>query len=252
MSASTGTQWEPITTGDDLASTLPGILRSAEITTVGLLRYVRPESLRGREISDEARALTVRARAEYRARGFGFWDFLFERLPTVGQPTRVAVLERALQHSAEPKREIIPVETFVGNLQGGDYSNLPGRQLVSLSSRVDRGPAQPEQHIPMLDFTIASNDHNLPTVLDVLEVLGVDGNLYDSGNSYQLIGATPVSANDLRVLLARAQLLSPITDHRWIAHQLLSGECSLRVSTELDGKQKPQVLVASRLPDGEG
>lgn len=242
MSNTHRTEWLRVDDQRDLSSSLPQLLERAGVVAVDTLKFVRPEALRGREVSEEARELTAKARAEYRNRGFGFWDFLFEGLPSATPDTREGILERAIRHNDGPHRQNLSTSEFAANLKSGRYRDLPRRELIALSSRVS-GDA--ELHLPMLDFAIESNAENLPVVLQALQLLGVDGFLYDSGNSYQLIGQSSVTADELRVVLARAQLLAPITDHRWIAHQFISGECSLRVSTEDGGSQYEQVLVAS-------
>lgn len=74
-----------------------------------------------------------------------------------------------------------------------------------------------------------SNEHT-EVVNDALAHLGLEhGYILDSGSSYHFIGIDIISYYDYMRLLYNAYLLSPITDGRWIAHQLIEESCNLRI-----------------------
>lgn len=87
-----------------------------------------------------------------------------------------------------------------------------------------------EAHIILLDFSIPVSVEHAAVVKESLLRLGIThGYILDSGSSYHYIGSDIVSYSDYKRLLCYAYLLSPITDGRWIAHQLIEGSCNLRV-----------------------
>ena len=85
-------------------------------------------------------------------------------------------------------------------------------------------------HLVMLDFSISVSVEHTKLVKDALAHLGLKhGYILDSGSSYHFIGTDIILDSDYRRLLCNAYLLSPITDGRWIAHQLIEGSCNLRI-----------------------
>ena len=98
-----------------------------------------------------------------------------------------------------------------------------------LNSRV-RLYDEAEAHIILIDFSISVSLEHIKVVKDSLLHLGIThGYILDSGSSYHYIGSDIVSDSDYKRILCYAYLLSPITDGRWIAHQLIEGSCNLRV-----------------------
>ncbi|MCM1141317.1 MAG: hypothetical protein NC453_22340 [Muribaculum sp.] len=88
-----------------------------------------------------------------------------------------------------------------------------------------------EHHIPMLDFHIPVSDNAIDVVEKVCRCLGLEhGAIINSGASYHFIGYDLLSTNQLHHKLYHALLYGPITDARWIAHQLIEGACTLRIT----------------------
>lgn len=86
------------------------------------------------------------------------------------------------------------------------------------------------RHLAMLDFSISVSIEHTEEVKDALAHLGLKhGYILDSGSSYHFIGTDFFSYSDYMKLLHYAFLLSPITDGRWIAHQLIEESCNLRI-----------------------
>lgn len=230
-----------------LEDMLPSLLANAGVGEVNLVTVARGSSLRGREISEEARGLTAAARAEHRERGFGFWDFVLSSVTKASDDTRIALIRRALQHSAAEQQDALSVDEFVSLLVDGAFQSLPARTVVSITSRITGRTDTVPLHLPMLDFAIHADYSSDQTAVDVAGgALGLSGgDLYRSGTSYHLICDRPVDQLTLHQVLGRAQLLSPIIDHRWAAHQIIDGFCALRISTDLERHTSRHRLIAS-------
>ena len=96
----------------------------------------------------------------------------------------------------------------------------------------------------MLDMGLPVGPESRDACVNAVSALGVGGLLLQSGRSYHFIGNQPLGQRELTRFLARAQLLSPIVDARWASHQLIDGQCGLRISTDLDTTSPPHQLSA--------
>ncbi len=238
--------WRPTEVKTDLTTVLPELLDRVGALSVELISLQRPPSLHTGDINPRADELIRAARIDYRARGYGFWDHLLSDAVNSDEATRRALLLRAVQHNAGPSNAV-PVEEFVAALRCGAYVGLPAREMVSLSSRVTTGSGV--QHLPMLDFSIPHSDVADDTAIDVAATLGIDGGyLLRSGTSYHLLGDRLLTWDESSDLLARAQLLSPLIDHRWGAHQLIDKFCALRISTDDSRHPVTHTLIVSTRP----
>ena len=85
-------------------------------------------------------------------------------------------------------------------------------------------------HFPLMDFNICVSEDGLTKVNKILTLLGVkQGYLMDSGSSYHFIGSEPMPVDEYHAFLYKSLLFAPITDGRWIAHQLINGNSNLRI-----------------------
>lgn len=235
--------WRRTDVTTDLVTVIPELLHHVGAAEVELIWLRRPSSLHTGDINSTADGLIRAARNEYRARGYGFWDSLLSAAVLSDDVTRRAILSRAIQHYAAPPTPI-SMDEFVAELRRGAYAGLPSREMVSLSSRVTT--AAGVGHLPMLDFSLPHSASADDTAVEVASVLGIDGGyLLRSGTSYHLLGDHLTSWQESTELLARAQLLSPLIDHRWAAHQLIDQFCSLRVSTDDSRHPISHTLIAT-------
>ena len=224
------------------------VLAAAGVTSVEILELVRPHAFLGREVSEAARALARSARAEYQERGYGFWECILTGAVKSDVATRRGILSHATAHGTAPvARDRMSIATFMEALQNGAFAHLPARQVASLCSRVEIRGSTTEMHIPMIDFALKSGSRNDAAIVDLAVSLGLHGTIFDSGRSYHFYGAQALIASELPRFLAKAQLLGPLVDHRWASHQILDGECSLRVSTDRERHAISHRLVASSL-----
>jgi hypothetical protein len=97
-------------------------------------------------------------------------------------------------------------------------------------------------HIPMLDFACPAEQENLVLVTKIIRRLEVGGGfVLGSGRSYHFYGSRLLSLEELPCFLGRALLFGSVVDRRWIAHQLVRGYCSLRVSRRKDTEVSPTI-----------
>ncbi|GAA2410985.1 primase 1D-like protein [Mycolicibacterium llatzerense] len=234
----------------DLVTVLPDLLESVGALGVELIALQRPPSLHTGDLTPAADELIRGARVEYRDRGYGFWDSLLTTAASADEPTRRALLLRATQHNAAPPTAV-PVEEFTAALRQGAYLGLPAREIVSLSSRITTPNGS--EHLPMLDFSVPHSAGADDIAIEVATTLGIAGGyLLRSGTSYHLLGDYLLTWDESTDLLARAQLLSPLIDHRWAAHQLIDRHCALRISTDDARHPITHTLIAStRLEAGK-
>ena len=224
---------------DRLADALDLLFDRASVARVHYEHVTRPAAFRGGDVNEETQAITRAARAEQDRAGFGFWPFALARVASAPSRTQTALISGALRHSEpDPSSRVdaTPAE-FVRVLRSGAWTGLPDRELVSLCSSVKVKGEPAVLHLPMLDFGLPSRDPAaIPLARQVVSSLGVSGLLLDSGRSFHFIGDSPLARDELGRLLARASLLDPLIDSRWVAHALIDGECRLRVSTNVTGR----------------
>jgi len=186
----------------------------------------------------ETSELLIEAARELRASsGMPFWHALFltgERT-TEGVPSDI--LRSAMYHQDPTQTETI--ELVVSPATAKTLSELAddvqGRDAFALLSRVTL-PSGEDRFIPMLDFTSKSTrPGSEPTVRAAVEVLDTPGTLFASARSYHFYGRALVSQAEQLAFWARALLLTPIVDERWIAHQMRSQTGALRISPNEKG-----------------
>lgn len=228
-----------------LAAYLPALLRDAAVRTVELDVLHRRPSFKGGEVSTQAQTITDPARDEHRRRGFGFWEFALEGSISADSETRRGLFAGALRHNSDDVIRVhLDCDEFIERLGAGEYENLPPRDLVSFYSSVVVAGDERRLHLPLMDLGVKRGPDGQASAVDAMGALGLRGLLFASGRSYHFYGADPVTHDDLIVLLARAQLLSPIVDTRWVSHQLIDGRSGLRISTDSEKTPDSPVFVA--------
>lgn len=230
-----------------LARHLPPLLERAGVTRVSLEVLAKRPSYRSSESSDPAAAITARAREEHRRRGFGFWEFALGEATCADPRTRAELIEGALRHHGTPENHIgMTLAEFDTALREARFERLDPRTLVSLTSRVliDGDPAE-GWHLPMIDFGVPVSPQGQAACLDALHGIAATGLLFSSGKSYHFYASQLLTEREFWRFLARAQLLSPIVDARWVSHQILDGRASLRISTDEERHPAPHQLVAA-------
>jgi hypothetical protein len=213
-----------------LSTLVSGLADAKEIQLAFVPRAPRVQ--RRAEGGPETEQLIERARTIRLDEGIPFWHALFlegEKLPE-GVPR--SIVESALYHQnidMRSERRLTVHAEILADIQAV-IEECPPDEMVVLMSRVTTTRGE-TRHIPMLDFSSKSNIPGAEaSVRSAVRALDQDGLLVSSGRSYHFFGDVLLAENDFRDFLARALLLAPITDDRWIAHQLISGFSCLRVS----------------------
>lgn len=100
------------------------------------------------------------------------------------------------------------------------------------------------KNVPLLDLRIEKSPQSLSMVASIARhLLGTPFAILETARSYHLVGFTLMTENEANRFLARAILFSPITDHAYIAHQLLEGESALRLSGRGEMGDVPMVIA---------
>lgn len=177
-----------------------------------------------------ARALELRAET-----GMPFWDAVFltgEMDPAGVAPT---IIDAALLHqpvSLQDAERVIIDASVASELA---KRAAAGSAIVALLSVVEDVDGT-VWHLPMLDFSSKSKRAGAAaSVVAASRGLDVPGAVVSSGRSFHFYGHSLMTAPEHHAFLCRATFLAPITDGRWIGHQLLEGYSSLRISANTEG-----------------
>lgn len=198
------------------------------------------------EGATRSEALIEKARELRSSSGIPFWHALFlvgENTPE-GVPT--PILESALYHQDPADGEVIPLTVDDGTPERlADLAQgLRGRDSLALLSHVT-SPLGAELFLPMLDFSSkSSRPGSAATVRAAMDALDAPGTLFASARSYHFYGRELVTRDEQLAFWAKALLMTPIVDERWIAHQIRAQVGALRISANEKGIV-PTVLALS-------
>jgi hypothetical protein len=105
-------------------------------------------------------------------------------------------------------------------------------------------------HLPLLDFHCRETRDNDRLVASVCRLLfGGTSVVCRSGESYHAYGLATVTREELGRFLCAALLFAPIVDRAYVAHQLIEGQCALRISTAPTKPMRPEVKFIVRPQD---
>lgn len=189
--------------------------------------------------ADASQLLIEQARAIRSAQGIPFWHALFIAGELHSEGVPVDILRSAMYHQDPAKHTTIEIVTSEQTpRQLADLaSRTPayGRDSIALHSHVTLSDGS-DRYLPMLDFTSkASRPGSSSTVRAAVEVLETAGILCSSARSFHFYGHALVSREEQLDFWARALLLTPIVDERWIAHQIRGQVGALRFSANERG-----------------
>ncbi|WAB80798.1 hypothetical protein OVN18_09490 [Microcella daejeonensis] len=197
-----------------------------------------PRVQRRVEGAEASEALIAEARTLRTFTGMPFWHALFLAGEQAESGVPDDILRSAMYHQDPADGDVTTLE--VGPHTPDDLialaEKVEGRDVLALTSRVEL-PTGEERFIPMLDFTSKSDLRgSASTVASAARVLGAPGFLAASGRSFHFYGSQLMERAEQTNFWARALLLTPIVDERWIAHQLRQGEGALRISPNERGQ----------------
>ena len=120
--------------------------------------------------------------------------------------------------------------------------NAGSPKSIAVSSCVGK-EGDEDKHVPMLDLRVrVSSQARVAAVRIGRRLLPGGGVLLESGRSYHLVGFTLMMRVTLHRFLARALLWCPVVDRLYIAHHLLRGWCSLRITAGGGNERPPRVV----------
>jgi hypothetical protein len=127
---------------------------------------------------------------------------------------------------------------------GPSVAALEPQEALGLSSVCTLNDGQPG-HIPLLDFSLSLSDENQTLVENAARLLGLQHALVlNSGRSYHVYGLCIFSQNEWIKFLARALLLAPMVDVRYVAHRLIAGHAVLRINATPTKFSEPRVVAS--------
>ncbi len=163
----------------------------------------------------------------------------------LSDPTK-ATLTEMLRHddSAEMSRELsIDAATLRRGGLASLLSELSPSEAIGLCSTVALNNGE-SAHLPLLDFSIPPSHSNCKLVENAAQLLGFPHALVvESGRSYHLYGLGFLVQEAWIKFLARALLLAPLVDVRYVAHRLLAGHAVLRINATLNKPVEPHVVA---------
>jgi len=195
-----------------------------------------PSAQRRTGYEDEAATRMINSGLALRTdTGMPFWDAVFLSGEAVAEGIAPSIATAALLHQPvdRSRTERLRIDDLLlGALR--ERAQSPAL-ITALLSEIIR-PDGRIVHLPMLDFSSKVRRPGAEaSVTTVTRQLGIPGSIVRSGRSFHFYGSELLSPSDHHAFLCRALLLAPITDARWIAHQLLEGYSSLRISSNDQG-----------------
>jgi len=187
---------------------------------------------------------------------------LVERAVKARKTTRLSFLEILLEMSAEAQHGVDGILDAVGYhqkhpvsrtwlsreevLKGGLLricKNAPSTAPIAFLSRVKTGSSS-FRHIPLLDLHVEKSKQSLSIVFSIARrLLGEAHVVLETNRSYHVIGVQLLTDRQAMLFLSKAILFSPITDHAYIAHQLLEGESALRITGRANANDIPTLVT---------
>lgn len=233
-----------------LASVVLGAVPHGSVVRVSFIKAA-PRVQQRVEGADRSEALIDLARDIRTEKGMPFWHALFLAGERSSGGVPLDILRSALYHQdpANYETEELQVSRHTPSHLAELAMSVEGRNAIALQSRVTL-PSGSERFIPMLDFTSkATRIGSEATVRSAAAALGLPGRLFASARSYHFYGSELVSRAEQLDFWARALLLTPIVDERWIAHQIRAQVAALRISPNERGIV-PQALAEISADEG--
>ena len=195
---------------------------------------------------------------------------LVERAVKARKTTRLSFLEILLEMSAEAQHAVDGILDAVGYhqkhsksrtwlsreevLKGGLLrvcANAQSTAPLAFLSRVKTGSSS-FSHIPLLDLHVEKSNQSLNMVLSIARrLLGEGYVVLETTRSYHVVGVQLLTEKQAMMFLSKAILFSPITDHAYIAHQLIEGESALRITGRANADDIPTLVTACQGGTGD-
>lgn len=219
----------------DLADSFP------TIDSFSFIEYAPPPLIQDRNacISHKLLEETLELRCET---GLPFWDCLMSKSLSTQTDFSFVAEEALFRNSAYGKTIFIQREKLRDELPKLCSESNDSNFAMAVCSKVKLVDGSYAQ-IPLFDLQCRPEHCDLSIVHTTAERI-LDGSYYivSSGKSFHLYFRELLDEVSWRNTMYRSLLLHPIIDTRYIAHQLLDGECKLRLTPASYKATQPVVL----------
>ncbi len=239
--------------GDAATKVLPSLVKSLPtVKKITLITIPRPPSVSDR-LRNDSRLVKVVQQASglSKQQGLSLWStiLLGVRIGKDADDQEVSgLLRSAVFHAATNdalSNEDISSADLTPKLLQKRACIGQSNRLVALSSRVSTNDGG-RMHLPLLDFALPHSSDNTKIVAHAADQLGLPYAVLGTTHSYHYYGLRILPAEQyLGEFLGRALLLAPLVDARWIAHQLMDGLATLRVSPDPRTGQESVLVCGS-------
>lgn len=244
---------ESVRLGDDITKVLPALIKSVGgIDKITLLTISRPSPITDRLPKDNRLAtLSRKALAPGHNPLISFWASILLELPghTYDAPFLSKIFEGTIFHASSSgalSSEDFATADVTPTLIREQMSGLRPNRFLALSSRVST-TVKGFLHLPLVDFAIPYSESNTNIIIHLAEQLGMPSVILSTGRSYHYYGLHLLSSEQyFGEFLGRTLLFAPLVDGRWVAHQLIDGLATLRVSRDPQSQQVPKLVGGAR------
>lgn len=225
------------------AKVFPGI---PNLAAISLLKYKLPPSIQNRvSLSKRELMLINKAASTYKRDGNSYLETLV-KLCANAPFVPYGVMKGLVYHQKHSKsRTWIKKKDFKNTALLETFSNVAPGIPLALCSTVRLSTGSTAQ-IALLDFHVAKTQTNHRIICEIARtILKSKFMILETDRSYHAIGLRLLTKKELRSILSSALLFSPIIDHAYIAHQLIEGEATLRITRKSEASMAPKVTYFS-------
>jgi hypothetical protein len=214
------------------------------VQEISIAKYTPPPPIQRRATLSDQEILLINSAIKVRASSsFSFLQILMEMCTEATHPVE-GILDSINYHQKSPLvRSWVSRESVLnGTLIKLCASATPDEPLAFFS-RV-KVESNEFYCLPLLDMRIPKSLRSLNIIASIANrLLGTRFAILETDKSYHLVGIALLKDIEINNFLARALLYSPITDHAYIAHQLLEKESSLRLTGRFEDARSPAVVA---------
>ncbi len=214
------------------------------VQEISIAKYTPPPPIQRRATLSDQEILLVNSAAKVRASSsFSFLQILMKMCTEATHPVE-GILDSINYHQKHPlERSWVCRESVLNGTLIRLCANAASNEPLAFFSRVKVGSTE-FYSLPLLDMRIPKSPRSLNIITSIANrLLGTRFAILETHKSYHLIGIALLKDIEINNFLAHALLYSPITDHAYIAHQLLEGESSLRLTAHFEDALSPTVVA---------
>lgn len=223
------------------------ILLISKIMEICVFAYNPPPKIQDRSKLTKSELRLVEEAAQFRKDNwYSYLEILLELAAKANFPTN-GIIDAVSFHQKHPIERIYLNKDDLSKGKLIDICTKASfKTPLALSSRITT-TNKLQMHIPLLDFHIEKTKSTLKMVYLILEKLVDDPFLImESERSYHAIVIGLMTDNQLKRFLSKCLLFSPITDHAYIAHQLIECESAIRLTKYKHDGTSPKVIAVRR------